>query len=124
MRTVRHAADGEWLARDDAWAAGGDAAPPILLRTDARPATGAVAEVLRGVDAGEEVGYDEIVTLFGARGADADTVAAGQGSVDALVARIVAFARPGDTVAVLSNGAFGGIHHKLADALRDAPEAP
>ena len=75
LRTaMRHAADGEWLARDDSWAAGGDVAPPILLRTDARPATGAVAEVIAGVEAGEEVGHDEIVTLLGARGADAQAV--------------------------------------------------
>ena len=75
LRTaLRHASDSEWLARDDVWAAGGDDAPPILLRTDARPATGAVAEVLAGVEAGEEGGYDEIVTLFGARGADAQAV--------------------------------------------------
>ena len=37
--------------------------------------------------------------------------------VDALVARVAAYARPGDTVAVLSNGAFGGIHDKLLAAL-------
>jgi len=71
---LRRAADAEWLARDDTWAAGGDTPPPVLLRTDARPPTGAVAEVLRGVDDGEEVGFDEIVTLLGARGADAQAV--------------------------------------------------
>jgi UDP-N-acetylmuramate: L-alanyl-gamma-D-glutamyl-meso-diaminopimelate ligase len=32
---------------------------------------------------------------------------------DAIAARIAAAARPGDTVALLSNGAFGGIHDKL-----------
>ena len=34
-----------------------------------------------------------------------------------LVAAIVADARPGDQVLVMSNGAFGGIHEKLLDAL-------
>lgn len=34
-----------------------------------------------------------------------------------LVARIVAVARPGDHVLVMSNGGFGGIHQKLLDAL-------
>jgi UDP-N-acetylmuramate: L-alanyl-gamma-D-glutamyl-meso-diaminopimelate ligase len=38
--------------------------------------------------------------------------------VDAIVARIAREARPGDTVALLSNGAFGGIHERLLTALR------
>jgi len=38
-------------------------------------------------------------------------------SVDAIVATIAAGARPGDTVALLSNGAFGGIYDKLREAL-------
>jgi UDP-N-acetylmuramate: L-alanyl-gamma-D-glutamyl-meso-diaminopimelate ligase len=39
-------------------------------------------------------------------------------SIDTLVARIVAAARPGDHVLCMSNGGFGGIHGKLLDALR------
>jgi UDP-N-acetylmuramate: L-alanyl-gamma-D-glutamyl-meso-diaminopimelate ligase len=38
-------------------------------------------------------------------------------SVDAIVARIAEGAAPGDTVALLSNGAFGGIYEKLREAL-------
>jgi UDP-N-acetylmuramate: L-alanyl-gamma-D-glutamyl-meso-diaminopimelate ligase len=38
-------------------------------------------------------------------------------SVDAIVERLVASARPGDTVALFSNGTFGGIHEKLLAAL-------
>ncbi len=38
-------------------------------------------------------------------------------SVDALVAHVVAAARPGDSVLVMSNGGFGGIHVKLLAAL-------
>jgi UDP-N-acetylmuramate: L-alanyl-gamma-D-glutamyl-meso-diaminopimelate ligase len=38
-------------------------------------------------------------------------------SVDELVARIVAVARPGDHVLCMSNGGFGGIHAKLLDGL-------
>lgn len=38
-------------------------------------------------------------------------------SLDALVASIVAGARPGDTVALFSNGAFGGIHARLLKEL-------
>ena len=37
--------------------------------------------------------------------------------VDAIVAHVVAAARPADVVAVLSNGGFGGIHEKLLAAL-------
>jgi FO synthase len=61
--------DLEGLARDDAWASGGDTAPAILLPppTPAR-AGGAVGAVLDGVRAGEEVDVDEIVMLLGARG--------------------------------------------------------
>lgn len=40
-------------------------------------------------------------------------------SVDAILARIVERAEPGDTVALLSNGAFGGIHERLLHALAD-----
>jgi UDP-N-acetylmuramate: L-alanyl-gamma-D-glutamyl-meso-diaminopimelate ligase len=38
-------------------------------------------------------------------------------SVDAILERIVREAEPGDTVALLSNGAFGGIHARLLAAL-------
>ena len=38
-------------------------------------------------------------------------------SVDALVARVVAAARPGDHVLCMSNGGFGGVHDKLLQAL-------
>ncbi len=38
-------------------------------------------------------------------------------SVDAIVATLAAEARPGDTVALLSNGAFGGIYDRLREAL-------
>jgi FO synthase len=72
------ASDSEGLARDDAWAAGGDAAPPSLLPPLAPPARAGtpVGEVLHGVLAGEEVGVDEIVTLLEARGSEFHRVAA------------------------------------------------
>jgi UDP-N-acetylmuramate: L-alanyl-gamma-D-glutamyl-meso-diaminopimelate ligase len=37
--------------------------------------------------------------------------------VEPIVARLVLGAREGDTIALLSNGAFGGIHQRLLDAL-------
>ncbi|ROO37696.1 UDP-N-acetylmuramate:L-alanyl-gamma-D-glutamyl-meso-diaminopimelate ligase [Salinisphaera orenii] len=55
---------------------------------------------------------------------DADAVFAGLGDrvtladdIDHLVAAVVAAAAPGDTVVVMSNGGFGGIHERLLDAL-------
>ena len=40
-------------------------------------------------------------------------------SLDTLVAQLVADARPGDHVLMMSNGGFGGIHAKLLDALHE-----
>ncbi|HEY8710918.1 MAG TPA: UDP-N-acetylmuramate:L-alanyl-gamma-D-glutamyl-meso-diaminopimelate ligase, partial [Burkholderiaceae bacterium] len=39
------------------------------------------------------------------------------GTIDDLVRRVVAAARPGDHVLCMSNGGFGGVHGKLLDAL-------
>ena len=39
-------------------------------------------------------------------------------SVDRLVERLVAVARPGDHLVCMSNGSFGGVHGRLLDALR------
>ncbi len=77
MRTaVMRRSDAFGLGRDlDPWCSGGDVAPPTLLPAPSQ-ATGAIAEVLAGVLEGQEVGEDEIVTLFGARGTDVAAVAA------------------------------------------------
>jgi UDP-N-acetylmuramate: L-alanyl-gamma-D-glutamyl-meso-diaminopimelate ligase len=40
-------------------------------------------------------------------------------SIDGLVARVVAAAKPGDHVLCMSNGSFGGVHAKLLKALED-----
>lgn len=40
--------------------------------------------------------------------------------LDALVAAVVAAAKPGDHVLVMSNGGFGGVHQKLLDRLASA----
>jgi len=78
--------DADGLGREDPWCSGGVVAPPTLV--DAIPvpgagsvvaagrrAAGAVAEVLDGVNLGQEVGEDEIVTLFSARGPEVRAVA-------------------------------------------------
>jgi 7,8-didemethyl-8-hydroxy-5-deazariboflavin synthase CofH subunit/7,8-didemethyl-8-hydroxy-5-deazariboflavin synthase CofG subunit len=76
---VLDASDAEGLARDAAWCSGGADEPPAILEP-ARLAwpsgVSAVAEVLTGVLAGQEVGEDEIVVLFGARGSEVRAVAA------------------------------------------------
>ncbi len=69
------------------------------------------------IPAEERLDVEAILTEIRARGGEAETVEAGAGSVDRVVARVKAIARPGDTVAVLSNGAFGGIFAKLRAAL-------
>ncbi len=102
---VMDRADAEWLGRDDpgqywpekttaadtvadgaefvlvghrstAWYSGSDHRPPTLAARRRRAAIGgAVADVLAGIDAGEEPGIDEIVTLFRARGPEVVAVA-------------------------------------------------
>ncbi|MHB1988351.1 MAG: 5-amino-6-(D-ribitylamino)uracil--L-tyrosine 4-hydroxyphenyl transferase CofH [Acidimicrobiales bacterium] len=77
--------DAEHLARDSTWVSGGDEPPPVLLRTDggrhgrarhsAEDTKGPVGDVVAGVRAGEQVGEDEIVTLFSARGKEVLAVA-------------------------------------------------
>ncbi len=79
-------ADAEGLGRPDdgGWYSGAEALPPTLLASltaNGAPAGhaaagGAVGEVLAGARAGQEVGVDEIVTLFGARGPEVRAVAA------------------------------------------------
>jgi FO synthase len=74
---VLERSDSEGLARDDAWAAGDGARPPVLLpMTAPARAGGPVGEVLAGVVAGEETGIDELEVLLGARGTDVGRVAA------------------------------------------------
>ncbi|HZQ77583.1 MAG TPA: 5-amino-6-(D-ribitylamino)uracil--L-tyrosine 4-hydroxyphenyl transferase CofH [Acidimicrobiia bacterium] len=70
------ASDGEGLAREGAWSAGGHESPPDLL-SGAAPARagGPVGEVLAGVELGQQVGVEEIVTLLGARGPELAAVA-------------------------------------------------
>jgi FO synthase len=75
--------DAEGLGRDDGWCSGGSAEPPPLLSAVSVPppvaplaaAGSPVGHVLAGVASGQEVGEDEIVTLFGARGSEVRAVA-------------------------------------------------
>jgi FO synthase len=80
-----------------AWYSGAPVAPPVLIPAagSRRPTRGAVHEVLTGVLAGQEVGHDEIVTLFSARGPEVAAVAE---VADELRRRAV-----GDTVTFVRN---------------------
>jgi len=42
--------------------------------------------------------------------------------IEAIITEVTQDARPGDQIIIMSNGAFGGIHHRLIDALRDKHE--
>jgi UDP-N-acetylmuramate: L-alanyl-gamma-D-glutamyl-meso-diaminopimelate ligase len=61
----------------------------------------------------ERLDLTRLVGALGAAGIEAEAAP----SVEAIVAAIAAGAKPGDTVALLSNGAFGGIYEKLREAL-------
>jgi FO synthase len=101
-------ADAEGLARDDAWYSGAEVEPPSLL-SGRRPSgpnalvaalapaetRGPVGDVLAGVVAGQQVGEDDIVALFAARGAEVEAVAE---VADDLRRRVV-----GDVVTWVSN---------------------
>lgn len=65
--------------RSTAWYSGGDGEPPVIVPTtvdDGATISGPVADVLRGIETGEEPDDDELVTLFGARGPEVVAVAA------------------------------------------------
>jgi FO synthase len=81
--------------RSTAWYSGATGAPPALLPAPVRPIRGAVAEVLDGIELGQEPGIAELVTLFGARGSEVIAVAA---AADAVRAATV-----GDTVTWVHN---------------------
>ncbi|HVU05706.1 MAG TPA: Mur ligase family protein [Polyangiaceae bacterium] len=66
-----------------------------------------------GLPESERLDLGRLSTALSARGRPAETF----DGVDAIVARLKELAKPGDTIALLSNGAFGGIHEKVLTAL-------
>ncbi len=62
--------------RSTAWYSGVSDTPPVLLPAPTLPITGAVANVLAGIELGDEPGIDELVTLFAARGPEVTAIAA------------------------------------------------
>ncbi len=87
--------DAEGLARDSAWSSGADVSPPAITGGSSGRRNGPVDEVLAGVLAGEQVGEEEILTLFSARGREVAEVAA--------VADELRRAAVGDTVTFVAN---------------------
>ncbi len=71
---VLRRSDAEGLAWDTPWYAGHGGPPPRILPATPR-AGSVVGEVLDGVAAGHEVGVEEIVSLFSARGREVAAVA-------------------------------------------------
>ncbi len=65
----------------------------------------------------QRLSESELVASIRARG----TVARFVPTVEAIVVEVARIARPGDRVAILSNGGFGGIHDKLLAALEAGP---
>lgn len=63
---------------------------------------------------GQRFSAERLVADLEARGKDAAYIPA----VPDIVAHLKAAAKPGDVVMVMSNGAFGGIHDRLLEALR------
>lgn len=59
-----------------AWSPGSAVDPPQLVPAPVRSVSSPVADVLGGFESGDELGIDEIVTLFSARGSDMAAVAA------------------------------------------------
>jgi UDP-N-acetylmuramate: L-alanyl-gamma-D-glutamyl-meso-diaminopimelate ligase len=69
---------------------------------------------LEAIPAGERLHPENVVAALRARGLESALYA----DADAIVAAIAPELRPGDVVAILSNGGFGGIYEKLPKALR------
>ena len=96
---TRETADGADVVlvgdRSTAWYSGASTPPPVLLPAPSRSIGGPVAEVLAGIERGEEPGIAELVTLFEARGPEVTAIAA---AANALRAAVV-----GDTVTWVHN---------------------
>jgi len=81
MEAIKVGSGAEFDLIDDqstAWYSGSENEPPVLIggsRSQATLAGSSVSDVLEGVRSGEEVGLDEIVTLFSARGPEVQAVA-------------------------------------------------
>jgi UDP-N-acetylmuramate: L-alanyl-gamma-D-glutamyl-meso-diaminopimelate ligase len=74
-----------------------------------------LARVARELPPDERLDIDRVASDLKGRGVEAAAFA----NVDEIVHALTEGARPGDVIAVLSNGTFGGIHQKLLSALAE-----
>jgi UDP-N-acetylmuramate: L-alanyl-gamma-D-glutamyl-meso-diaminopimelate ligase len=72
-----------------------------------------IAPVGRDLPPGDRLDVAALVRALAERGLDAHAAA----DHTEVMARIAEWARPGDAVALLSNGSFGGLHRRIAEAL-------
>ncbi len=75
MPSVLKAMDSQGYARESKWYAGGNVEVPKLILNFKPCSNSAVQEVLNGVELGQEVGLEEIITLFSARGREIGNIA-------------------------------------------------
>jgi len=66
-----------------------------------------------GLSVQERLDTERVCRDLRARGKDATAMP----SIDAIVERLRGRVAPGDVIALLSNGAFGGIHGRLVEAI-------
>jgi UDP-N-acetylmuramate: L-alanyl-gamma-D-glutamyl-meso-diaminopimelate ligase len=88
----------------DAYAAAFDGADRVLV---------AAPHDTARIEAGHRFSSDRLAVALTARGVDAAALP----DADAILAVLAAQVQPHDVVAILSNGAFGGLHAKLLEAL-------
>jgi UDP-N-acetylmuramate: L-alanyl-gamma-D-glutamyl-meso-diaminopimelate ligase len=79
---------------------------------DALPASLQQADLVFGFGSEQALGWN-----LGAALAPMGSKASAYDDIDVMVQAIVAAARPGDHIVVMSNGGFGGVHQKLLEAL-------
>ncbi len=90
---------------------------------DALPGSLQQADLVFGYGAKGD-GKDALGWDLGAALAPLGDKARAYDDLSALVAAVVAAAQPGDSVLVMSNGGFGGVHQKLLDALAARASQP
>jgi UDP-N-acetylmuramate: L-alanyl-gamma-D-glutamyl-meso-diaminopimelate ligase len=79
---------------------------------DALPGSLAEADLVFGYGSEKALGWS-----LGAALAPMGAIASAYDDIEVMVQAIVAQARPGDHIVVMSNGGFGGVHQKLLEAL-------
>jgi UDP-N-acetylmuramate: L-alanyl-gamma-D-glutamyl-meso-diaminopimelate ligase len=93
----------------EAYARAFDVADHVLLAPPARTA----------IPDGERLDVGRLARELGSKA----RAMGGTSAVDAIASHLANNVRPGDTIALLSNGTFGGIHRKILTMLADGEHA-